>query len=283
MTNPRSILITGCSTGIGYEAAYTLRKRGYRVFATARQQKDVVYLKEEGFESFQLDHTMPETMESALAQVLESTGGSLYALFNNGAYGQPGALEDVPTDSFRLQFETNVIGWHDMVCRVLPVMRKQGYGRIIQHGSILGLVSMRFRGSYNATKYALEGYTDTLRQELGGTDIHVSMLNTGPIQSKFAENAMKMFDKYIDVENSVWKNTYLKRKQKKQDSQNSAAVRFELQPDAVIQRVIHALESESPKARYYITTPTFALGTLKRLLPTTMLDRLLLKLSETEG
>lgn len=272
----KNILITGCSSGIGYASAHALKKRGYRVFATARRGADVQRLKEEGFEAFVLDVTDYETVAFALEQILALTGGRLDALFNNAGYGQPGALEDVPTDALRKQFETNVLGLHELTRRVIPVMRRQGHGRIIQHSSVLGIISLRFRGAYNASKYAVEGLCDTLRLELMGSGIHVCTLNTGPVRSKFRDNATRQFLEHIDIEHSIYKEEYesevLRRKEKKEERDF-----FTKDPDAVIEKVIHILESDNPKPRYYITGATHLLGSFKRLLSTRLLDALLRK------
>jgi len=272
----KTILITGCSSGIGYETAHYLHDHGYEVFATARKEADVQRLKEEGLNALQLDVTDVDSIDRTLDRVLTETGGTLYALFNNAGYGQPGALEDVPSEALREQFETNVIGLHEMTRRIIPIMRRQGYGRIIQHSSILGLISLRFRGAYNASKYAIEGLCDTLRLELAETDIYVVTMNTGPIHSRFRDNATKKFLQYVDVEKSVFKKAYeaevMERKEKK--SENDP---FTKEPIEVIEKVLLALEKERPAPRYYVTTATHLLGNLKRILPTAWLDKILLK------
>ena len=272
----KSILITGCSSGIGYATAHYLHKNGYEVFATARSEEDVKKLRDEGLTALQLDVTDTASIERALAAVLERTGGTLYALFNNAGYGQPGALEDVPSEALREQFETNVIGLHEMTKRIIPLMRKQGYGRIIQHSSVLGIISLRFRGAYNASKYAIEGLCDTLRLELQGSNIHMVTMNTGPIRSSFRDNATVKFLQYVNIEESVFAQEYeaevLARQQKK--SENDP---FTKEPIEVIEKVLLALEKQRPKPRYYVTTATHLLGSLKRLLPTSLLDRVLIK------
>ncbi|UFS63630.1 SDR family NAD(P)-dependent oxidoreductase [Sulfurimonas sp. HSL-3221] len=273
----KSILITGCSSGIGYETALTLFRQGYDVFATARAQEDVLRLISEGLNAHQLDVTDPDSIDAALKWVLEQTGGTLYALFNNAGYGQPGALEDVPTFALREQFETNVLGLHELTRRVLPLMLAQGYGRILQHSSVLGLVSLRFRGAYNASKYAIEGLCDTLRLELEGTGVHVVTLNTGPIRSRFRDNAIKMFEKNVDTAQSRFADVYqeevYKRKANKEEKD-----RFTRDADAVTRKVIRALEAERPAPRYHITGATTLLALFKRLLPTRGLDALLRKI-----
>lgn len=272
-TDKKSILITGCSSGIGLCVARGLRERGYRVFATARREADVAKLNEEGLEGLRLDLDDSASINAAVDEVLQRTGGTLYALFNNGAYGQAGAVEDLRRDVLRRQFETNLLGWHELTCRVLPVMRRQGYGRIIQNSSILGLIALPFRGAYNASKYALEGLSDTLRLELRDTDIHVSLIEPGPIESRFRANSFAAYQQHIDRDNSPFRDHYLAMEQRL--TKKGPAVPFTLQPEAVLKRVIHALESRRPKPRYYVTFPTYLFGTLKRFLSTRLLDKLL--------
>ena len=272
MTTPRSILITGCSSGIGECAARVLRDRGYRVFATARRLQDVERLRAEGFEALPLDLADSASIQTAVAAVLDATGGTLYGLFNNGAYGQPGAVEDLRREVLREQFETNLFGAHELTQLVIPVMRRQGHGRIIQNSSVLGFAAMRFRGAYNASKYALEGLTDTLRLELAGSGVYVSLVEPGPIASRFRENAFQMYRKNIDPETSPHRETY--RAMEARLQKEGPAVPFTLGPEAVVAKVIHALEARRPRERYYVTFPTYLFGYLKRLLPTRALDAL---------
>ena len=269
----KTILITGCSSGIGYCVASGLQQRGYRVFATARRAESVDKLTAEGFESLQLDLDDSQSIQQAVDEILRRSGGGLYAVFNNGAFGLPGAVEDLSRDAMRAQFETNFFGWLELTNLLLPVMRRQGYGRIIQNSSVLGFVAMPFRGAYNSSKFAIEGLSDTLRLELKDTNIHVSLVEPGPILSRFRTNALTAMQKYIDMENSVHRQRYqavLTRLNKE-----GPAVPFTLPPEAVLKKVIHALESRNPKARYYVTFPTYLFGYLKRMLPTKTLDKLL--------
>ena len=268
----RAVLITGCSSGIGLCVAHGLRDRGYRVFASARKQEDVERLASQGLESIPLDLRDSESIRDALGEVLERTGGALYALFNNGAYGQPGAVEDLTPDVLRAQFEVNVFGWHELTCAVVPLMRCQGAGRIIQNSSVLGLVAMAYRGAYNASKFAIEGLSDTLRLELHGSGIHVSLLEPGPVSSCFRENAYAAFRRNIDIESSPHRDFY-RRLEKRLAAPDDTP--FTLPPDAVLRKVVHALESKRPKIRYYVTVPTYVLGALRRGLSSRMLDRIL--------
>lgn len=280
----KEILITGCSTGIGYETAHQLRLRGYRVFATARKPEDVERLQKEGLEACLLDLDSSESITAALDWVLEQTGGTLYALFNNGAYGQPGAVEDLTRDVLRQQLETNLLGWHELTCKVLPIMRKQGYGRIIQNSSVLGLITLKYRGAYNCSKFALEGLTDTLRQELHGSNIFVSLVEPGPITSQFRVNAYEAFKANIDAEHSAHKSVYeaVDRRLAKKDLERGNDP-FTLGPEAVVKRVVHALESKRPKERYYVTVPTYLFAYLRRILSARWLDYILRRVSDDEN
>ncbi len=272
----RSILITGCSSGIGHDAALGLRARGWRVFASCRREEDCARLRAEGFESPRLDYEDEASIESALGEVLEATGGRLDALFNNGAYGIPGAVEDLPRDALRAIFETNLFGYHDLARRVIPVMRAQGHGRILNCSSVLGFVTLRWRGAYNSTKFALEGLTDTLRLEMRDTPIRVILISPGPITTRIRENSIPHFEKWIDWENSPradeYRTTLMKRLYEKRGPD-----RFELPPSAVTRKVIAALEARNPKARYLVTTPTWVMWYLRRILPTRALDWILAK------
>ncbi len=272
--NKKSILITGCSSGIGYFCAKALQKDGYHVLATARKEEDVQRLKKEGLEAFLLDLRYSHSIDNAIAEVRKRTQGKLFALFNNGAYGQPGALEDLTRDVLHEQFETNLFGTHELTVKILPLMRAQGYGRIIQNSSVLGFVSLRFRGAYNASKYALEGLSDTLRLELMDTNIYVSLIQPGPIRSSFRKNALAKFKENIDIDNSPFAKEYVK---KLKSLQSTKDVKFTLGEEAVYETLLHALTSKKPKEHYRITKPTTFFWILKRLLPTKTLDSLLRK------
>ncbi len=268
----RSILITGCSSGIGYDAAKTLHARGWRVFAGCRAADDVERLKAEGLNAIRLDYEDEASITAAVDEVFLATGGTLDALFNNGAYGIPGAVEDLPTDALRANFEANVFGWHSLTRAVLPAMRKQGHGRIIQCSSVLGFVAAKWRGSYVATKFALEGLTDTLRMEMADTNIRIVLIEPGPIGTAFRKNCATQFERWVDWKASAradqYRNSLLKRLYAEGDKD-----RFELPASAVTAKLIRALEADNPKARYYVTTPTYIANALRRTLPTRLLDR----------
>ena len=271
----KTILITGCSSGIGYCSVKILKEHGYRVFASARKRGDVERLASEGFESLQLDVDCSDSIDAAVAKVLELTGGTLDFLFNNAGYGQAGAVEDITRDAFRKQLETNFLGAQELTNKVLPVMRKQGHGRIVYNSSILGFVAFRHRGAYMASKYAMEGICDALRLELMGTNIYPVLIEPGPVVSKFRDNAYANFKKTIDVENSSYKEEYLAT-QKRLESEGPSTP-FTVQPEVVVRHLIDALESKRPKARYYVCFPTHLFGFLKRILPTRWLDYILSK------
>lgn len=271
----RAVLITGCSSGIGLCVAHGLRERGYRVIASARKAQDVARLADEGLECLQLDLDDSASIRSAVDEVLTRCDGRLYALFNNGAYGQPGAVEDLSRDALRAQFETNLFGWQELTNLLLPSMRAAGEGRIIQNSSILGFAAMPMRGAYNASKFALEGLSDTLRLELAGTNIHVSLIEPGPIESRFRANALQHFLANIDIQNSAHRAHYEKTLARLESE--TGPTPFTLPPEAVLKRVIHALESNRPKARYPVTTPTYVFAWLKRFCSTRFLDKLLIR------
>ena len=281
MSNQKAILITGCSSGIGLCCAQQLKNRGFRVFASARKAEDVKRLQQQGLESLLLDLASSESINAAVEQVLEQTNGQLYALFNNAGYGQPGAVEDLQRSVLTEQFETNVFGTQELTNLIIPVMRQQGYGRIVYHGSILGIISLPFRGAYNASKYALEGLADTLRLELYGTAIGVSIIEPGPITSNFRKNAYQKYQQNINRDNSFFKKNYegMEARLKKQ----GPAAPFTLPPEAVYKKLQHALESKHPRAHYYVTFPTYLFGTLKRILPTSALDWALRNVSNEEN
>ena len=270
----KSILITGCSSGIGYDAAHGLREIGWRVFATCRNEVDCERLRKEGLESFKLDYDDSTSIKLAVECVVNKNNGVLGALFNNGAFACPGAVEDLPRDALRAIFETNLFGYHELTKEIIPLMRAQGYGRIINCSSVLGIVPLKWRGAYNSTKFALEGLTQTLRLEMRDSPVEVILLNPGPVTSKIRENSIPHFEKWIDLENSIrsehYKATLIGRLRQK-----STINKFELPASAVTKKLLLALESQKPAPSYYITKPTYFMALMRRVLPTTWLERLL--------
>lgn len=271
----KSILITGASSGIGLDAARGLREAGWRVFASCRKREDCQRLNAEGFESPLIDYANPDSIVNGLAETLEATGGGLDALYNNGAYACPGAVEDLPVSALREIFETNVFGWHELTRLVIPVMRAQGHGRIINCSSVLGLVGMKWRGAYVSTKYALEGLTDVLRLEMANTPIKIILIEPGPVTSNIRKNAIPHFERWIDWKSSARADEYKDVMDRLYT--DSAPDKFELPPSAVTKKLLHALTAKRPKPRYYVTTPTYLMGFLRRVLSTRALDRLILR------
>ena len=275
----RTILITGCSSGIGRTCALGLQRRGWRVFATARKEEDIEELKAHGLEAMHLDYAEPESVRACAERVAELTDGRLFALFNNGAYGQLGAVEDLSREVLEAQFQANFFGWHDLTVRVLPLMRANGSGRIVQNSSVLGIVALKWRGAYNASKFAIEGLSDTLRLELRGSGIHVSIIEPGPIWSKFVEHALEHFQRNIDIEHSHYRDIYqLHLKRLRGESKPNP---FKLPPEAVLKKLVHALEHPRPKPKYYVTFPTHLMAMLRRVLPWRVLDAVLNKASDS--
>jgi len=271
----RTLLITGCSTGIGLACAQGMAARGWRVFATARKAEDVAALQAQGLEALQLDLDDSGSINAAVNAVLQHIGGTLDALFNNGAYGLPGAVEDLSREALRAQFETNLFGWLELTNRIIPVMRAQGHGRIVMNSSLLGFIALPYRGAYTASKFALEGLTDTLRMELAGSGIHVSLIEPGPIVSRFRANAHAAFKRWIDAEHSAHQKQYAA--QERRLTKAGPAVAFTLPAEAVLDKLIHALTSPRPRARYRVTVPSHLFAYLKRVLSSRVLDLLLRK------
>ena len=277
----RNVLITGCSSGIGYCVAKGLRERGYQVFASARKQEDVERLESEGFKTLKLDLANAESVQDAVYELMLRTNSELYAVFHNGAYGQAGALEDLSREALEQQFAANVFGWHQLTTMLMPMFRQRNEGRIIYNSSLLGYIALPFRGAYNASKYAIEGMADTLRLELADTDIKVSLIEPGPIESRFRANALQSLKEHVSIDQSVHRLKYqgaIKRLEKV-----GPAAPFTLPPEAVLAKVILALESPSPKARYPVTVPAHLFWILRRILPTGWLDKILLRISSKEN
>ena len=273
----KTILITGCSSGIGYACAKGLKARGYRVFATARKPEDVQRLAAEGFAALILDYSDTKSVQACAAEVSSRTDGKLFALFNNGAFGQPGAVEDITREVLEAQFAANFFGWHELTNLCLPMLRKNGEGRIIQCSSVLGLVAFKWRGPYNASKFALEGLTNTLRLELSNTRIRVVTINPGPIESRFVANARAAFERNVDQVNTHYAAAYAKQMLR---LKRGGASRFKLPATAVLDRLILALESRNPRSHYYVTLPTHVAALARRFLPQSLIDRLVARFSD---
>lgn len=276
----KNILITGCSSGIGYCVAKGLKSRGYRIIASARKPEDVGRLQAEGFDTLLLDVADSKSIQQAIINLEPLCNGKLYAVFNNGAYGQTGAVEDLSRETLEKQFATNVFGWLELTNALIPLLRQQDAARIIFNSSVLGLIALPYRGAYNASKYAIEGFADTLRLELNSSNIDVCLIEPGPVESKFRQNALAALKANVDIKNSLHKDKY--QKQIKRMAKVGPAAPFTLPAEAVLKKVLHALESNNPKPRYYVTFPTYLFGTLRRILPTRWLDKVLLFVSKSE-
>ncbi len=277
MTDRRTILITGCSSGIGEACAHGMKARAWRVFATARKAEDLARLAAEGFETIALDYADRHSVARCAETVAELTGGRLDALFNNGAYGQPGAVEDLRRDVLEAQFAANVFGWHQLTQASLPLLRANGGGRIVHCSSVLGLVALKWRGAYNASKFAIEALADTQRLELRGSNIFVSLIEPGPIRSRFVEHALEAFNQNIDESRSPYAEAYVRQRRRLGRGGSS---RFKLGPEAVLAKLIHAVESPRPRARYRVTWPTTAMALARRLLPQRLLDYMMDRASD---
>jgi short-subunit dehydrogenase len=279
LKSKQPILITGCSSGIGYQVAKDLQSHGYQVITSARKNEDVKRLKKEGLYCVQLDLEDSQSISRAFENALNYTDGNLYGLFNNAAYGQAGAVEDLSREALSKQFETNVIGTMELTNLAISVMRQQTQGRIIFNSSVLGFIALKFRGAYTASKYAIEGFADTLRLELKGSNVYISLIEPGPIESKFRANSYKMYQRYINRDASIFRDEYLASE--KRLLKKGAAAPFTLPASSISPKVIHALEKNTPKARYYVTTPTYIFAYLKRILSQKILDKILLKISNS--
>ena len=271
----QNILITGCSSGIGLETALILKQNNIKVYASARKDKDVQILRDLGFEAFKIDVKNKDDIKKAFEVILKNDL-KLDAVFNNAGFGQPGAVEDLSVETLKKQFNTNFFGLHEVTIQAMKIFRNQGYGKIIQHSSVLGLISLKYRGAYNASKYAIEGLSDTLRQEVLGTQIYITTINTGPVTSKFRENALNNFRKNIKIEESFWESSYKNELKARLESKDDKSA-FNLPASSVANIVLKILNSKKPKPRYYVTKATHILGFAKRVLSQSWLDKLLAK------
>lgn len=272
----KNILITGCSSGIGQQTAILLKEQGIKVYATARKEKDVLMLQEMGFTALKLDVTNSSDIKKAFETILKNDE-KLDCLFNNAGFGQPGAVEDLSVETLKEQFETNFFALFELTKEAMKIFRKQGYGKIIQHSSVLGIISLRFRGAYNSSKYAIEGLCDTLRLECANSNIFISTINTGPVTSKFRENSLEKFRQNIKIEGSFFEDVYKNEVKKRLESKDEKSL-FNLPATSVANVVLKIINSNKPKPRYYVTKATYILGFAKRILSQSLLDKLLLKI-----
>ena len=271
----KSILITGCSTGIGYTCAHGMKARGWKVIATARKDEDIARLKKEGFTTFFLDYRDEASIQTCFEQVMLETNGTLDVVFNNGAYGLLGAVEDIKTDDLREQFEANFFGWHTLTKLIIPVMRKQMGGRIVQCSSVLGIVSGKHRAPYAATKYAIEAFATSMRMELKPWNIHISCIRPGPIETEFLATSLRVLHEKVDLENTAHKADYEASLNRMNKGAKSSP--FKLGPEAVLAKLVHACEGKSPKLAYSVTKLTYIADIIRRLLPTRLAEKILAK------
>lgn len=275
-SNIKWVIVTGASSGIGHAMALTLQQHDYRVIATARKVEDLEALEKLGLATVKLELGDEASVNQAIEHIIRQCGDQLYALINNAAYGQPGAVEDISRAALEQQFAVNVFGTHQLTCGLLPSLHANNGGRIVNISSVLGLVAFPWQGAYNASKYALEGLTDTLRLELRGSSVHVSLIEPGPIRSSFRSNALHAFHHDVDWQQSQHAEHYQRIAGYYAASEHPTP--FTGRPDDVVKRVLHALRSARPQPRYYVTLPTYVLATCRRLLPYRALDWLLHKL-----
>ena len=273
MAPKKNILITGCSSGIGHDAALTLNKKGWRVFATCRSRSDCKYFESLGIESFPLDLSNEKSIKSATDLIEEKISSKLNAIFNNAAFAIPGAIQDLPRSALREIFEVNVFGQFDLIKRCLPLMAQVEDPRIVNCSSVLGFLSLPYRGAYSATKFALEALTDAMRRENFDGPVKIILLQPGPINTKIRQNSIKHFEKWVNWQDSIhqkkYKNIVIERLYNKSSSNLS---KYELHPRSVTKVLEKALDAKKPKCRYMITTPTLAARILISTLPTKLLD-----------
>lgn len=268
----QTVLVTGASTGIGRTTAGMLRARGYRVLVTARKADDLADLERAGFEAIPLDLADPDSVAACAEEAAKRTGGGPWGLFNNAGYGQPGAVEDLTREALRAQFEVNLFGTVDLTRRLLPAMRRAGSGRIVMNSSVVGFFALPFRGAYSASKFALEGISDALRRELVGSGVFVSVIEPGPVRSRFRENARAALGREVEPERSPHAERYARLARRNLTQGKDPP--FTLPPEAVGRAVLKALSAKRPRARYRVTFPAHAMALLTRLLPDRALDAL---------
>ena len=265
----KTVLITGCSSGIGLDAAHHMRARGWRVIATCRKEADIQARRDEGFETLHLELADEDSVARCAREALAL--GPVDALVNNAAFAIPGAAEDLPRGALRAIFEANLFGTHDLTRHFLPHFRQHG-GRVVNISSVLGLAGIPWRGAYVATKFALEGLTDVLRVEMADTPVKVILIEPGPIGTRIRLNSIPHFETWIDWQASPRAEQYRQTLLRRLYEPSAKKDRFELPPRAVSEKIAHALESRTPRPRYYVTTPTYIAGIGRRLLPTRALD-----------
>ncbi|MEA2310031.1 MAG: hypothetical protein QOG86_1999 [Thermoleophilaceae bacterium] len=261
----KAVLITGCSTGIGRATAERLAGKGFTVYATARRPDSIADLAEKGCKTLALDVTDEESMAAAVKTV-EAAEGAVGALVNNAGYSQSGAIEDVSMDSVRRQFETNVYGLTRMCQLVLPKMREQHYGRIVNISSMGGKLVFPGGGVYHGTKHAVEAISDALRFEVRGFGIGVSIIEPGLIKTEFANAATTSIEEgtagdgpYASFNRQVAEKTV--------EAYEGPMAKLAAGPEAVAKVIEKAITSSRPKPRYMVTAGARVLLATRRALP----------------
>lgn len=271
----RSVLVTGCSSGIGLATAELLRDCGWKVFPTARKADDLERLVTMGFPRVELDVTSSVSIEGAVDQVLSANHGRLGALVNNAGFGMPGAVQDLTRDAMRHQFEVNLFGLQELTNRCIPVFRTQGSGRVVNVSSVVGRLALPFMGIYSASKFALEALSDVQRVELSPDGICVSLVEPGPIRTHFSTNCASEGERVLDTQHTRFGSAY-RRYFEKRRSGGMSEDRFRLPPEAVAGKIRHALESPRPKIRYCVTVPAYLGSWAARYIPAGLIDRMMI-------
>ncbi len=267
----KTVLVTGCSSGIGLATARTLRDHGWNVRPTARRKEHLEQLRSEGFTPLELDVSDSAAVQRAADDVLRGFNGQLGALVNNAGFGQPGAMEDLTREAMRYQFEVNFFGLQELTNRFIPVFRKQGYGRIVNISSVVGRISLPFMGIYSASKHAVEAVSDAMRIELLGSGISVSIIEPGPINTRFRDNSLDRARSQLDKVKSHFQERYLKQVMDTNRRRGLTAP-FAKTPEAVALKILHALESPNPRRRYPVTFPAYLGEIARRFFPDSIQD-----------
>lgn len=271
----KSVLVTGCSSGIGLATAELLRDKGWNVYPTARKVEDLDMLEAMGFPAMQLDVASSISIEATVDQLMSACGGRLGAVVNNAGFGMPGAIQDLTRDAMRQQFEVNLFGLQELTNRLIPVFREQGYGRIVNVSSVVGRIALPFMGIYSASKFALEAISDVQRIELSPDSISVSIVEPGPIETRFSTNCAGEGELALDADRSRFSASY-KRYFDKRRSGGMSEDRFRLPPAIVAGKILHALESSHPKIRYCVTLPAYLGSMAARFVPAGLIDRVMI-------
>lgn len=270
----KTVLVTGCSSGIGQATARVLAEEGWKVLPTARSDGDLEELRAEGFDPIRLDLGDSASVTEAARMALELAGGTLGALVNNAGYAQLGAVEDLSRAALRRQFEANVFGMQELTNLLIPTFRRQGFGRIVNVSSVYGRISAPLVGAYAASKYAMEALSDSMRVELRGSGVAVSLIEPGPIVTKFRRNAASQSADHLAPGEGRYGEKYARKLRSGQEGEGDKPKPFSAPPEAVAKRILHALTSSRPKRRYCVTLPAYLVAAARRLAPDALVDAL---------